>query len=78
MSLLRAAILAASRKDGKEGSMSMLVVTEFVTLDGVMEAPSGEPELNEVLEAEAHLLGRVTYEPSPRPGPSGRASSPTS
>jgi dihydrofolate reductase len=61
--------------------MSKLIVTEFVTLDGVMEAPGGEqthphtgwvfdfmsPEqqqykLNEVLEAESHLLGRVTYE----------------
>jgi dihydrofolate reductase len=61
--------------------MAKLIVTEFVTLDGVMEAPGGEashphtgwvfdfmgPEqeefkLEEVLEAEAHLLGRVTYE----------------
>jgi dihydrofolate reductase len=61
--------------------MSKLIVTEFVTLDGVLEAPGGEsthphtgwvfdfmsPEqeqykLKEALEAESHLLGRVTYE----------------
>jgi dihydrofolate reductase len=61
--------------------MAKLIVSEFVTLDGVMEAPGGEeghphsgwvfdfmsPEqeqykLDEVMEAEALLLGRVTYE----------------
>ena len=61
--------------------MRELIVSEFVTLDGVMEAPGGEeghphtgwvfdfmgPEqerykLQEVLDAEALLLGRVTYE----------------
>jgi dihydrofolate reductase len=58
-----------------------IVVTEFVSLDGVMEAPGGEDfkykawsfdfdrgeegnkfKLDEVLESEALLLGRVTYE----------------
>lgn len=58
-----------------------LIVSEFVSLDGVMEAPGGEPgyahtgwvvdafgpqtlqfKLDEVLDADAHLLGRVTYE----------------
>jgi dihydrofolate reductase len=62
--------------------MSKLVVSEFVTLDGVMEDPGGAegfdrggwafrfergPEgdrfkLDEVLEADALLLGRRTYE----------------
>ena len=65
-----------------------LIVTEFVTLDGVMEAPGGEQghphsgwvgpfmgpqelqfKLGEVLEAEAHLLGRVTYESFAGAGP---------
>ena len=62
--------------------MGRIVVTEFVSLDGVMEDPSGSEnfkyggwsfefsrgdegdkfKLDEALEAEALLLGRVTYE----------------
>lgn len=61
--------------------MRTLIVSELVTLDGVMEAPGGEPthvhtgwagelmtaeeeryKFDEVLEAGALLLGRVTYE----------------
>lgn len=61
--------------------MGKIIVSEFVTLDGVMEAPGGEPghphtgwtiehhdpgmlqyKLDEALEAESLLVGRVTYE----------------
>jgi len=62
--------------------MGKIVVTEFVSLDGVIEAPGGGEDykhagwtfevdrgedgdkfkLDELLEAEAQLLGRVTYE----------------
>ena len=62
--------------------MGRIVVTEFVSLDGVMEAPGGGEEfehagwtfeinrgeegdkfkLDEALDADALLLGRVTYE----------------
>ena len=61
--------------------MRTLIVSEYVTLDGVMEAPGGEPthphtgwvidysgpeqvryKLQEVLDADVLLVGRVTYE----------------
>jgi dihydrofolate reductase len=66
----------------KEMKMGRIVVTEFVSVDGVMEDPGGSEDfehggwsfefsrgeegdkfkLDEALEAEALLLGRVTYE----------------
>src|SRR3954462_15927268 len=62
--------------------MGMLVVTEFISLDGVMEDPGGAEQhrhggwtfkfdqgedggklkLGELMDADAQLLGRVTYE----------------
>jgi len=62
--------------------MGKIVVTEFVSLDGIVEAPGGGEDyrhagwtfeidrgeegdkfkLEELVEAEAQLLGRVTYE----------------
>jgi dihydrofolate reductase len=61
--------------------MRKLIVSEMMTLDGVMEAPGGEPghphsgwvipfaspeylqfKLQETLDAESLLIGRVTYE----------------
>jgi dihydrofolate reductase len=61
--------------------MGKIVVTEFISLDGVMQAPGGEDfkypgwsfefdrgeegnrfKLDEALQSEALLLGRVTYE----------------
>ncbi len=61
--------------------MKKIVVSELVTLDGVMENPAGKPghrnrgwmrdfislvqlryKLDEVLEADSLLIGRVTYE----------------
>lgn len=80
-SAVRGGLICGSETSAKEIEMSKLIVTEFVTLDGVMEAPGGEtthphtgwvfdfmsPEqqqykFDEILEAESHLLGRVTYE----------------
>jgi dihydrofolate reductase len=66
----------------QEAEMGDVVVTEFVSLDGVMEDPGGSEDfehggwsfkfdrgddgdrfkLDEVMQAGAHLLGRVTYE----------------
>jgi dihydrofolate reductase len=66
----------------KESTVGKIVVTEFVSLDGVMEDPGGAEDyrhggwtfeisrgeegdkfkLDELLEAEAQLLGRVTFE----------------
>jgi dihydrofolate reductase len=66
----------------KEEVMGKIVVTEFVSLDGVMEDPGGAEnfehggwtfeidrgeegdkfKMDELLEAEAQLLGRKTYE----------------
>src|SRR5437016_9275928 len=62
--------------------MGTIIVTEFVSVDGVFEDPGGAEDyehggwtfeydrgdegnkfkLDEVMEAQAHLLGRVTYE----------------
>jgi dihydrofolate reductase len=61
--------------------MGKIVVTEFISLDGVMQAPGGEDfkykgwsfdfdrgddgdqfKFEEVMDADAHLLGKKTYE----------------
>ena len=61
--------------------MRTLIVTEFISLDGAVEAPGGEPthpnagwtvayrapdssafKLQETLDAESMLLGRITYQ----------------
>jgi dihydrofolate reductase len=76
------AVRDSLKDNAKGGSMGRIVVTEFVSLDGVMEAPGGGEDyrhagwtfeisrgdegdkfkLDEALDAEALLLGRVTYE----------------
>jgi dihydrofolate reductase len=68
--------------DTKEREMAKIIVTEFVSLDGVMEDPGGAEDfkyggwtfeiargdegdkfkLDETMESDALLLGRVTYE----------------
>jgi len=72
--------LASSTRRSRH--VGRIVVTEFVSLDGVMEAPGGDEEfrhagwtfqinrgeegnkfkMDEALDADALLLGRVTYE----------------
>lgn len=74
--------ITGGRDDGQEVDVGKVVVSEFVTLDGVMEAPGGGegfehagwafrfdrgPEgdqfkLDELMKADALLLGRVTYQ----------------
>jgi dihydrofolate reductase len=81
MSSAQSESLNLDRRD-RRPKMGKLVVTEFITLDGVIEDPGGSEafdrggwafkfergdegdrfKLDEVLEAEAQLLGRVTYE----------------
>src|SRR6266436_5854467 len=43
--------------------MGRIIVTEFISLDGVIEAPGGGEKfkLDETLSSAALLLGRVTY-----------------
>lgn len=61
--------------------MGRIVITEFISMDGVMQAPGGEPfkyegwtfefdrgddgntfKAEEIYDAEAQLIGRITYE----------------
>jgi dihydrofolate reductase len=73
---------ADPRTDEKEEPMARIVITEFISLDGVIEDPGGSEDyeyggwsfefsrgdegdkfkLDETMETEALLLGRVTYE----------------
>src|SRR3984893_10893266 len=78
----RARARLRGRLSGRRRPMGKLVVTEFVSVDGVFEDPGGAEDsehvawtfeydrgddgnkfkLDELMEAEVHLLGRVTYE----------------
>jgi dihydrofolate reductase len=80
--LINSNVEYASGEPDKEARVGRIVVTEFVSLDGVMEAPGGGEEfkhggwtfeinrgeegdkfkLDETLDSDALLLGRVTYE----------------
>jgi dihydrofolate reductase len=71
-----------SNPRGEEAQMARIVITEFVSLDGVMEDPGGAEDyryggwtfqidrgedggkfkVDETMDTEALLLGRVTYE----------------
>src|SRR5271170_6506279 len=64
---------AGSNNDERNGAMTRIVITEFVSLDGVMDEPRwtfdfdrGEQgdkfKFDELFDAEALLLGRVTYQ----------------
>jgi dihydrofolate reductase len=75
-------IAARADKPDKEDLMGRIIVTEFISLDGVVEDPGGSEnfkhggwsfefnrgeegdqfKLDETLNTEALLLGRVTYE----------------
>jgi len=75
-------IMVSGNPDEKEDHVGRIVVTEFVSLDGVVQAPGGGEDfkyagwtfeidrgdegnkfkLDETMDSDALLLGRVTYE----------------